>query len=286
MGVEHDRPPRRAGGVADVRTPPVTQPARGGRHPRGQVQRRQPSPVRRGGHRLARDELAQQPVLAARVLDRHPTPPVGGRSPSAPAPGTPPRSAPLRPAGTSRAPAPRPPPPRGSSGPRPRGPASPAGPAPAARRGRARVVALHVAHHQQLALDRLTRLDHRRARRTAPTTPPGTAAGRCAPATARARGPARRSPPSRPTDSTATCRCTDDRRAAAGHLDRACQRGRGVVHVVGEGVQVIGRPGPVVDGATAQPVRAGRDPPSGAAATPSPRRSPAGPRAPAAPPSR
>ena len=72
VGVEHDGPPRRAGGVADVRPAPVAHLARGGREAGGDVQHGQASPVRCGGDRLAGDELAEQAVLAARVLDGDP----------------------------------------------------------------------------------------------------------------------------------------------------------------------------------------------------------------------
>ncbi len=78
VGVEHDGAAGRAGGVADVRTAAVAQLARGGGNSGGHVERGQPAAVRRGGDRLAGDELAQQAVLPSRVLDGDPAAPVGG----------------------------------------------------------------------------------------------------------------------------------------------------------------------------------------------------------------
>ena len=208
VGVEHDRPPGRPDRVADVRPAPVAEPARCRGDTRGDVQSRQPPAVRRSGDRLARDELAEQPVLPSRVLDAHPPRPERGRHVPRPLEALLLRCARQPPAGTSHGSGQRQPPSRGSSGPRPRGPGLPGVQGPAARRGRARRSDAACRVRRAACAGWHAGLPHPTGHRAGTTTRPGTGAGRCAPATAPCPGSGASSSSSRPTDITATCRST------------------------------------------------------------------------------
>ncbi len=158
VGVEHDRPPRRSRRVADVGAAAVADLGGRRRQTGGDVEGGQPPTVRRGRHRLAGDELAQQRVLPLGVLDRDPPAAVGRGH----------LADPLQALGLGRAPHRQPEPamdPRGgrvgSAGHLVLDLAGVRG-LPVQGEGLVEVVlgvvALHVAHHQQLALDRLPRL--------------------------------------------------------------------------------------------------------------------------------
>ena len=241
VGVEHDRPPRRAHRVADVGPTPVTQPARSRGDTGRDVQRGQPPAVRRCGDRLARDELAQQAVLPSRVLDADPAGPERGRHVPRPL------QALLLRASGNRQPEPAMDPGGGDLHATGHLVLDHAGLGRLASQGQRLVevvlgvVTLHVAYDEQLALDgppgfparqdiQLARpLDRERE-------PVGVRQPRLP---SRVGGLELLEPADRHHRHVPLHRVVQ---AATGQLDGAAQRGAGVLHRVGEAVQVLGSP--------------------------------------------